>query len=51
MNDNVVEKTKTWGPFVSDVKRLVLRTVQTLAIAFVAFIVPNFGDIVSLDIL
>ena len=39
------------GLFVSDGRRLVLRIVQTLAIATVAYLVPNFGDIVSLDIL
>ena len=47
----VVKNKKHFGLFVSDSRRLVLRIAQTLVIAFIAFIVPNFGDIVSLDIL
>lgn len=47
----IVEHPTHKGLFVSDGRRLVLRIVQTLAIATVAYLVPNFGDIVSLDIL
>ncbi|KAK8804266.1 hypothetical protein WA171_000358 [Blastocystis sp. BT1] len=46
-----VKNKKHFGLFVSDSRRLILRISQTLVIAFIAFIVPNFGDIVSLDIL
>ena len=37
--------------FVSDGKRVGLRALQTLVIAVIAYAVPNFGDVVSLDIL
>lgn len=47
----IVKNKKHFGLFVSDSRRLILRISQTLVIAFIAFIVPNFGDIVSLDIL
>lgn len=35
----------------SDRKRVGLRFLQTLVVAVIAYAVPNFGDVVSLDIL
>ena len=48
---NIVTHPTHKGLFVTDSRRLILRILQTLGIATVAYLVPNFGDIVSLDIL